>query len=344
MMATFTFDGLTFSAFRPDEFPSTLPQRSAMVETVNAFLNKEAIHVTTSGSTGKPKRITHRFENVVKSALSTAHFFVLPRGSSALLALPVDKIAGKMMVMRALVNDWNLHIVPLASDPLTALTDAVDFAALTPHQLTTVLDNDPSALRKMRTLILGGAPVSHALEKRVNAAASRVYETYGMTETLTHVAVRRISPDPERFFCCLPGIRIDVDENEALLLNGDRFEGPLTTTDRVKRIDSQRFVWLGRTDFTVNSGGIKLQPERIEQALEGITERVFLVGSEPCETLGQRLVLFIEGNRLSDAEEASVRREIDLRLNRVERPKDIRYVAQFDRTSNGKIKRFTHQS
>lgn len=332
-------DGTGYPLDRPETWPKELPLADELAAVVHAWRRNEPLEITTSGSTGAPKTIIHQLDNVVRSAAATAAYFVLPEGSNVLLCLPIGKIAGRMQVYRALINNWCLHAVPPSSIPLKNISGTLDFAAMTPHQAYTTLNERPQDFRKVRSVLLGGAPVSKPLAERLKLLGVQCWESYGMTETLTHVAVRKVSPEAEPFFRCLPGISTEVTADGALVLHGDRFPSPLITTDRVEWLDSRRFKWLGRTDFTLNTGGIKVQPEQVEAALEGVVDRTLIVTGEADDALGTRLVLLVEGEVLDSDEAARLNAAITERLQRYEQPKAIRNIDRLPRTENGKIER-----
>lgn len=331
--------GRPYPLDRPEAWPSTFPMREEIAAVVKSWQRNAPMEISTSGSTGAPKPIIHPLENIIRSATATAAYFVLPEHSSALLCLPVSKIAGRMQVYRALINNWRLHVVAPSSTPLETIHETIDFAAMTPHQAALTLQQHPTDLRKVRSVLLGGAPVSQQLSSDLSHHRVMCWEGYGMTETLTHVAVRKVSPESEPFFRCMPGISIGMEHDGTLVLRGDRFPSPLKTTDRIERIDDKHFRWLGRADFTLNTGGIKVQPEQVEAALEGCIERPYVVTGEPDEILGTRVVLIMEGEPLRPSDEESLMNQIGLVLSVYERPKRILYMTELPRTPNGKIAR-----
>lgn len=341
MSAKFIYKNKAYPALDPASWPEKMPQREMLKKLVSHWVEKKSVSVKTSGSTGKPKKIQHDFDRVLASARATAAFFVLPVGSVALLNLPVEKIAGRMMVYRALANEWNLIVLEPSASPLTAhgYTGCIDFAAMTPHQVTQTLKTAPSALKQVRTLIIGGAPVNPKLEKNLQGKVQQAYETYGMTETLTHIAVRRITPEPVDFFTCLPGIEVRKSNNGCLQIISDRLTSTIDTTDLVEVYTNSSFKWLGRADFTINSGGVKVQPERIEAIISDLIGRRFLITSVHDDALGQGVVLLVEGAPFSKEKEKGMMRTIKSRIHAYETPKKIIYKPQFDLTKNGKIKR-----
>ena len=255
--------------------------------------------VRTSGSTGDPKPITLRREQMVASAQATGAALDLGPGCRALVCLPTGYIAGRMMLVRGLVLDFNMTVVEPASDPFASLlSDAgFDFMAVVPLQLQTLLDG-PSGyldrLNAMQAILVGGGPVSTALEARVQTLAAPVYHTYGMTETVTHIALRRLNgAEASSAFRPLPGVEVGLDDRGCL-----RIKGPMTldqwvqTNDLVELQPDGSFQWLGRWDTIINTGGVKVQVEQVESALAeelhalGLGERRFVVGPPTRRTAG----------------------------------------------------------
>lgn len=299
---------------------------------------KPVIEVKTSGSTGRPKSILLKKSQMVNSALATGDFFGLSPGDSALLCLPCDFIAGKMMLVRSMVLGLELDYVEPSSNPLEYNSNSYDFCAMVPLQLKKSLGK----LKQIRTLLVGGASVSNALEKKVEPESTTIFETYGMTETITHVAVRKIHPIPpsvvETFFKTLPGITISTDSRDCLVIDApDVCDNKVVTNDLADLVSETEFKWLGRYDNIINSGGIKLIPEQIEAKLAQIITKRFFVAGLPDEKLGQKLVLVVEGemdtnNLLQEIISSSV-------LNKFEVPKAIYAVSKFSETDNRKILR-----
>lgn len=312
--------------------------------------------VHTSGSTGAPKPITLRREQMQASAGATGEALGLGTGMSALVCLPVRYIAGQMMLARGLVLELAMTLVEPASDPLASLPadTRFDFMAVVPLQLQTLLDSPSGYLERlngMQAILVGGATVSAPLAQSVQALTAPVYHTYGMTETATHVALRRLNgPDASPFFQPLPGAEIDVDDRGCL-----RVKGPMTldqwlqTNDAVELIPCnlppRTFRWLGRWDNVINSGGVKVHVERVEAAVEqawlasGLAERRFFVAGLPDQRLGQAVTLVIEGKALASADEQALLATLRQRLERYQAPRRAIYLSRLVQTASGKIDR-----
>ncbi|GMN08719.1 AMP-binding protein [Croceitalea sp. MTPC9] len=299
--------------------------------------NSKGISVSTSGSTGKPKKIQLQKKQMVNSALATGSFFNLIPGSSALLCLPCDFIAGKMMLVRAMVLGLELDYVKPNLNPISRITTEYDFTAMIPLQA----QNSLNKLNSIKTLIIGGAPVGHDLLKPLGEIQASVYETYGMTETITHIAAKRLNKKSsigENYFTVLPNISITKDNRDCLVIDAPKIsDGKVTTNDIVELISENEFKWLGRYDSIINSGGIKLIPEQIEAKLSSVIKNRFFVAGIPDVTLGQKLVLLIEGG--IDAEGLLSKIKSVKSLTKFEVPKAVLNPNQFIESSNGKILR-----
>lgn len=299
----------------------------------------EFIEVTTSGSTGKPKKIKVRKEHMINSALATGKFFDLPAGSTALMCLPAKYIAGKMMLVRAMVMGWEIDLVPPSSNPLDHLYKTYDFCAMTPFQL----DNSLSRLHLIKNLIVGGGAVSNNLQEMVQGLNTKVYETFGMTETVSHIAAKRLNGKKKKasLFKLMPNVHISVDSRNCLVIKAPLISDEvLITNDVVEIATYKKFYWKGRYDNVVNSGGIKLFPEDIERRLsEVIDGRFFLIGM-PDNALGEKLVLFVEAD-FSEELVAELQTKINAvaDLHKYEIPKKIYLIQKFEETTNGKIHR-----
>lgn len=311
---------------------------------------KETFVVNTSGSTGTPKPIKISRTQMLESVRLTQLAFGLKGGEKALVCLHTDYIAGKMMLVRGIELGWQMLLQEPSSNPLENITEPFDFVALVPLQLQTILEKTPdkiALLNQFKTIILGGAGISASLETLIESLQVPVYHTYAMTETITHIATRLLNtPQKQPYFKVIEGVKIRLDERGCLCITSPttNFE-EITTNDVAEIIDNQYFKIIGRVDNIINSGGIKIQPENIEQELEKVWEKLkldqrFFCTSTPDETFGQILVLCIEGNALDKEKETLIVKELSLLVNKYHLPKKILYKKTFDETQTGKIKRF----
>ncbi|WP_299324954.1 AMP-binding protein [uncultured Maribacter sp.] len=294
------------------------------------------ISVRTSGSTGTPKTIVLKKNHMENSALATGIYFNLLPRSSALLCLPATYIAGKMMLVRAMVLGLDIYFVEPTSNPLEGINRSFDFGAMVPLQVA----NSLQRLSLLPKLIIGGAPISTSLRKEIKVIANASYETYGMTETITHIAVKPLNKgvSNDMPFSVLPDIEIFKDDRGCLVINAPKIsDDTVTTNDVVELVSKREFKWLGRFDNVINSGGIKLSPEQIEAKLSNSIDQPFFITSLPDAKLGEQLVLVIEGV----VNENDVLNKItsSTLLSKYEVPRQIKTIPVFLRTDSGKVKR-----
>lgn len=298
------------------------------------FDEDDYIRLQSSGSTGTPKIIKVKKQAMVASSLRTIVFFELRAGDSALLCLSVKYIAGKMMLVRALVGQLNLLIGDVSSHALQKINRSVEFAAMVPMQLHTILSEDEHSLERVKKLIVGGGSVHPSLTAQLAGLNTEVWETYGMTETVSHIALRQLTVGNEPF-TLLPGIHIDVDERGCLIiLPSDITSEKLLTNDLVELVSDRQFRLLGRYDNIINTGAVKLVPEVIEAKLKPVISADFVISWKKDEVLGQKIVLVIE------ADAPICMDELDLSgLSKYELPKEVITLKDFPRTETGKVQR-----
>ena len=293
---------------------------------------KEFIPSKTSGSTGTPKEIQLPKWAMKLSAKMTGEFFGLTKGNSALLCLPVNFIAGKMMIVRAAELKLKLYCIEPKSKINLSFADKIDFAPLTPMQV----ENSFGELSKIKICLIGGAPLADSLRERLLQIPTKNFESYGMTETITHIALKEISED---FFTVLKNVKIRQDERDCLVIQTPYFEEEILTNDMVEIKNVTQFKWLGRFDNVINSGGIKLFPEQIEKKLKPFIQEEFIITSLPDKVLGEKLILIIEGTSATLSDRTSKFEIRNSNLDKFEVPKEVFYIEKFPRTESGKIKR-----
>ncbi len=292
----------------------------------------------TSGSTGKPKCLHATKKAMAASAAATCRAFALRPGNTALLCLPLRYIAGQMMVVRALVGGLNLIITEPSSTPLDRLAHDIDFAPLVPMQVASTL-NQPwgaAALARIRTLLLGGGFVDAALEARLQKLPCRVFTSYGMTETLSHIALRNTNgPQRSEYYTPLPGVALSLSAAGTLQISVPYLGiDTLTTNDLAEISPDGRFRILGRVDAVINSGGVKIQAEDIERTLYARTGLQVVALPLPHPVLGQCVALLWEG----DAQQEATLRAACATLPRYHQPQHL-HRCVLPRTGNGKIAR-----
>ncbi len=308
----------------------------------------EYITVHTSGSTGNPKAIKLNKTQVRNSALMTANYLGLGENSNTLLSLSANYIAGKMMIVRAIENEWHLWATEPSNKPLEYIAPdlQIDLVAWVPSQLQAMLDlNDPeldTRIQRIGTIILGGSPVLPNLAERLRMFPNRVFETFGMTETISHIAMRRLSgPEAQNTFETTdPDIILGQDDRDCLVIVAPALaHQPVVTNDIVEVKDDRHFRWLGRVDNVVNSGGIKLFPEELERKIQPlIAQRFFLTGISDAQ-LGQKLILVLENPELDPKEIEHLKETLRKALTRYEMPREIVTISRFEETATYKINR-----
>ncbi|AUC15511.1 O-succinylbenzoic acid--CoA ligase [Tenacibaculum sp. SZ-18] len=306
---------------------------------VNWFNDEDYLIVQTSGSTGKPKPIKLLKEQMINSALATGAFFEIKENTTALLCMSVDYIAGKMMLVRAMVLGWDLDIFNAVSNPLSLTDKNYHFSAMVPLQLEKSLDQ----IERIDKLIVGGGVVSESLKSKILKVKTEIFATYGMTETITHIAVKKLNQLKERpsFYKVLPNVKIYIDQRNCLMINAPLVANEIVlTNDVVQLVSENEFEWLGRYDNVINSGGIKLHPEKIEHKLSKLIQnRFFTVGIKD-ERLGEKLVLVIENNATEINSEEVIKRINEFpEIKKYEVPKEIYFVKSFIETETKKVQR-----
>ena len=298
----------------------------------NWFDNNETIAIKTSGSTGTPKTIQVEKNKMIASAKSTCSYLSLDSNKTGLLCLPPTYIGGMMMLVRAMVANFNLITVEPSKTPLGNTNSTINFTAMTPYQMEHSLESDENKISSIDTIILGGAPISSSLKEKIKALPNVVYETFGMTETLSHIALKEIKHSD--YFQVLAPTTISVNKNQCLVIDAPHLGiSSLNTNDVVELQSPTSFKWLGRKDFVVNSGGIKIHPEQLEEQISeitGLSEDYFLITSIYSETLGEQVILFYK--KEFDKEKLS-------QLPKYHRPKESHFLSDFEYTANGKINR-----
>ncbi len=294
--------------------------------------NKTTIVVHTSGSTGAPKEITLTKDAVRESAKATGKFFGFKSGQSLLLNLSPNYIAGKLMIVRALEYGMKIKVVANRQNPLLYLNELeTDFAAFVPYQVEAILADEKSKqlYEAIPNVIIGGARISPSLERQLSSLSNQNYATFGMTETITHIALRNVT-NSDSFYSCLPGITVGTDSRECLVIAKNKISEEIITNDLVTLIDESTFIWRGRVDNIINSGGIKIFPEELEQKIGPLlTDQQFYFFGRESEKFGQELVLYIEGEKPTNWNEIEL--EVNAKLDRYYRPKEVIFIPVFNK-------------
>jgi o-succinylbenzoate---CoA ligase len=293
------------------------------------------LKLKTSGSTGPAKWIEIEKDKVIKSAELTGQYFNLQKDDKALLCLSVDFIAGKMMVVRAFVLGLNLVPIEPSGNPLNNIDKFFAFAAMTPMQVynTLALKDGNLKLNQIKQLIIGGGDINQGLLNGIKNLTNSTFHTYGMTETLTHVAVKKLNGEnPDSCFNALSGIRFSKNDKECLVISAAHLsEKKFVTNDIVDLKDEKSFQFIGRFDNVINSGGIKISPELVEQKLSPFIQDRFIIAGLQDEQLGEKVIIIFEGKKKPAIDFTKTD------LTKYQIPKQVYYLEHFPETKNGKI-------
>ena len=319
----------------------------------------DRVLVHTSGSTGKPKPMMVEKKRMLNSARITCDFLGLKPGDSALLCMSLDYIAGKMVVVRSIERHLHLISVPPSGHPLKDVDEEITFAAMVPMQVYNTLQvpEERERLSRIRHLIIGGGAIDAALDQELQSLPGdiAIWSTYGMTETLSHIALRRINGDePSEWYQPFDSVHISQTEEGCLVIDAPQVcAETLVTNDIVEiepyiynKVEKLRFRIKGRKDNVICSGGIKIQIEEVETLLKPHLEKPFMLAKKKDEKFGEIAVLLSEDEDIKKVE-ATVRRLLsdesekssDHKKYKYWIPKEFRYVEHLPLTETGKPKR-----
>jgi o-succinylbenzoate---CoA ligase len=323
---------------------------------------QEEFTIQTSGSTGIPKQIVLHRKQMIASAKMTAKAFDLQEGDTAFCCLNVEYIAGMMMLVRAFEIGMDLMVVEPSSNPflgnekhlyLLNANRGRNFFAFVPLQIQTILEETPNLseiLNSAKAIIIGGASVNELILEKIQKIYRPIYATYGMTETITHIAIKRLNgSEKDDFFNTLDGVDVKLNDDNCLMIKSKSIGNEwITTNDVAEIINDSSFILHGRIDNVINSGGVKIQLEKIEKVGEGILRKLqistsYFVFSLPDEKLGERLVLIVQKDEKIQLPSTTDAMKIDLLkafkeiLPKFEVPKEVFFVEKMIETPTGKI-------
>ncbi len=300
------------------------------------FSEKPFITAHTSGSTGLPKEIQLLKTDMLHSAQTTCRFFNIKESDNLYLPLSADYIAGKMMIVRSFVAGAKLYVDNPSNNPCPPSHKILKLAALVPSQIEGFLKHLPTD--SCRYLIVGGGKMNHRQREQIlNRPDITAFATYGMTETCSHVALSEITADNDTaIFHALPGINFATDDRGCLIINAPEYSfGSLITNDTADLISPYEFKLTGRIDNVINSGGIKLHPEAIEDVIGHLIEEPFYIASRKSDQWGEEAILIIE--RDSPLPDNQLMHKIRSMLPHTHCPKEIICRSNIERTATGKI-------
>lgn len=306
--------------------------------------------VHTSGSTGKPKDIVIEKKRMVASANMTCDALDLHSGDTALLCMPLDYIAGKMLVVRSIVRNMKLIAVEPSSHPLKSFVNTtfnqnasqkIDFAAFVPLQVIKTLEDadERKVFEQIGNVIIGGGAIDDKLEQQLNTFSNNIYSTYGMTETLSHIALRRISgPDASLWYTPMKGISISLSDEDCLAISAPELCSEKLITNDIAEINSQgQFRILGRKDNIINTGGIKVQIEEVERVLKAKGVEHCQITSVSDSVFGEKIIALIPEDTVQ--EELKNMAFAIASLPKYWQPKEIVRIASLPMTETGKPNR-----
>lgn len=296
------------------------------------------VHVQTSGSTGAPKPMLVEKQRMLNSARITCDFLGLREGDTALLCMSLDYIAGKMMVVRSIERGMKLTTVAPSGHPLSTPHSPLDFAAMVPMQVYNSLQvpEEKERLMQIRHLIIGGGAIDDALAAALRTFPNHVWSTYGMTETLSHIALRRLNgPEASEWYTPFPSVKVSLNEDHCLVIDAPLVCATRLVTNDIAELSSgsvpsMKFRILGRKDNVICSGGIKIQIETVERQLRPHLQAPFLITKRPDAKFGEVVVLLTEGT-VPEAKEVCLRI-----LPKYHQPRVYLHVDQIPLTATGK--------
>lgn len=304
------------------------------------FDGSEFMEFSTSGSTGTPKRIFAKKSYMRVSALNTINFLGLQEGNTALLCLPVDYISGSMMLVRSLVGNLELYATNPSLNPFCNSSIPFDFVAMTTSQVVKTLENsrESELFRCSRNIIIGGSALDKSLEHKLKNIDTNIYSTYGMTETLSHIALRKLDKTSDSdWYKPLRGVNVSLSKDNTLVIDADSISDETIITNDIAEINADgNFRILGRLDNVINTGGVKVQIEDIERKLSSQTGINVVVTYVQDNVWGQKVVLLVKDDCLY------LQNEIDIAIKflpKHERPKHILFVENLPLTRTGKYDR-----
>lgn len=305
------------------------------IEAINCFFKKEnniEELFLTSGTSGIPKKYIFSQTQIQVSVEQTIKFFGLKKGDTLLNPLPLEFVAGKMNIYRAIYGKLKYIEIFATNVEKNIPIQKIDFATFVPNQLYKILELNKLEFQINKILIGGGEWVDYSLLKKLKDTI--VYQSFASTETLTHFAIKQIYPKLEEAYQVLPGFELSVSDDQILVKHPIICRDGVLLDDSVEMVGPNQFKWIGRKTNMIKSGGIKLFPELIEKKLSNLLNQKYVIVGIPDEKFGEIIVLCIEGKSIED-----LKNKIASQLDKYEVPK---FIVEFDRfplTESGKIKR-----
>ncbi len=310
------------------------------------LLGKQVFPVKTSGSTGKPKTILLNREQLKLSAQMTINALSLTKEYKGLVCLSTDHIGGKMMLIRGMELGMELYIIEPTADVSSHHLPPIDFVAMVPLQLKALLmsDSGRNFLSQCKAVIIGGSPIDPLDESQLEQFQSPIYQTFGMTETVSHIALRRLNgPQKELYFRAFKELHLSLDERGCLVICGAITNNvPVSTNDLVELVQRRKFKWLGRIDQVINSGGYKIHPQNISPSIFQVIRSIgiqanFITIGLPDSKWGQKVTLVLETEDLKEVTKQKILIKLKAKLHPYEVPKSVEKLQMLPRTPTGKV-------
>lgn len=301
-----------------------------LIAIANAYQRGEGLSIQTSGSTGSPTLFHFTHEQLKQSALRTIRFFGLTQDTKALLCLSPKTIGGAMMIVRAIEANYALQTIEPHSNPLENQVGKLDFVAMAPLQLAKSLEKETAKLKGIQHVLIGGGSISESTVEELKRLQLTVWQSYGMTETCSHVALRKVGYREEQAYQALPGILFTEDQGRLGIQMNDN---TLWTNDLVELHTPQSFTWMGRADFTINTGGVKVQIEDLETSISKLVDVEFCIWKEEDATFGEKIVMLC--TQTFELEKQLMQKH----LHRFHLPKTFYLVNKIEKSALGKILR-----
>lgn len=336
------FQGQSYSPNDAEQIKKVAPDYTFFIDFICDWVKgNQTFTFRSSGSTGAPKAIQVTREQITASVQGTASILDLSPNDQVWLCLNPDFVASLMMAARALILDMDLHITTPSSDPFKDQVGfQADFASFVPLQIYHMIANDQlGELEQIKNVLIGGAPLTPEAQQTLSSLKNNIYLSYGMTETVSHIALMNLSAKKDTY-TCVKGIEILTDENSCLRVKGKVSQDLwLQTTDVIELLNDREFKWLGRVDHVINSGGIKIHPELLEKEIAPLLNQTdFFIAGIPNEQLGEQAIL-VTNQSISPDTFDTIQLEIEQKFSRHHIPREFYWVPKFVRTDSGKLNR-----
>lgn len=337
------FEETNYSLEALNDLQGNYPEADRLFHFIKCWINGDSsFQFQTSGSTGVPKVIHVSREQIIASVEATSKFLGLRKTHQGLICLDPNFVASIMMAARCLVNDMDCLLTRPSAAPLKGINKKIDFASFVPFQVSKMMeDKTIGQLSNIKNILVGGAPLAQAGFNALADIETSVFVTYGMTETVSHIALMRVKGNySDAYYEVLPGIQIGQDEEDCLHITGKVTKGKKEqTNDIVEIFETNKFRWLGRRDHVINSGGIKIHPEQLEKSIEAHFSSEFMISWQPDPKLGSECILIIEGQTITKEKQNEIENIIRRNFSKYHLPKQIVVLKEFEKTNSGKIKR-----